>query len=173
MKKIIIISSILLSSFIGISQTLEERVQKLEQEIEIIKEVNTSLKNKYKLFKGEQMTRANDVEISFIRATGDKYGKTITVELLVNNIGESKKTKGYDFKILDETGNEFEYSKIKMGTEKDWYWVMSYKDAPVKVSITFDKTTELPVYVRRINFIFRDDDGSIPVSLDGAQIDWK
>jgi len=60
-----------------------------------------------------------------------------------------------------------------MGAEKDWYWVMSYKDAPVKVSITFDKITELPDYVRRINFIFRDDEGRIPVSLDGAQIEWK
>ncbi|MBL4755110.1 MAG: hypothetical protein JKY52_16135, partial [Flavobacteriales bacterium] len=106
MIKHIIGLSFIITTTTAFSQTLEERVEKLEQDVQEIKEINTTLKSNYKLFKGEQRTRVDEVEIKFIKATGDKLGKTVTVELLITNLGESKETTGEKFKILDELGNE-------------------------------------------------------------------
>jgi len=173
-KHIIGLSFIIITTT-AFSQTLEERVDKLEQDVQEIKEVNATLKSNYQLFKGVQRTKVNEVEIKFIKATGDKLGKTVTVELLITNLGESKETTGEQFKILDELGNEFALTKMLMGSENRWLRIMTYKDAPVKVKVTFGGVPDSTIYVRRVNFSLADrmNVNKTPVSIDGAQIEWE
>lgn len=175
MKNLLSILTILFFSNLSFSQTIEERVSKLEKEIENIKEVNNTLKDNYQLFKGEQVAHVEEVEIKFIKADGDKIGKTVTVELLVTNLANSFSTACSKSVILDELGNEYPSSKIKMGSNDNWNYVMTYKDAPVKVKMTFSNVSLKSLYVRRLNFELANTVTykNLPVSIDGAQINWK
>lgn len=174
MKNLLSILTILFFSNLSFSQTIEERVSKLEKEIENIKEVNNTLKDNYQLFKGEQVAHSEEVEIKLIKVDGDKVGKTVTVELLVTNFANSVPTYCTKSVILDELGNEYLSSKIKMGSNDHWNYVMTYKDAPVKVKMTFNNVSLKSVYVRRLNFeLSVNYKVSAAISIDGAQINWK
>jgi len=179
-KMTIILMTLFVST--AYAQTVEEQIKELntkiqsfEQRLNEIEEINETLKQNYELFQGEHMTRVEDVEIKFISAIGDKYQKKITVTLLVNNLGQTRRTEVSEAFITDEYGTEFKAETIKFGSDKNWYWILTHSDSPTQVKMTFENIGSNPNYIRKLNFgiSLADPAERGVVSIDGTQINWN
>ncbi len=174
---------IIAALFIGtlcFSQTVEERLSVLEMEIEKLKNVNDSLLSNWEIFETSQNIKANNFEIKYVSSKGDKFSKTLVVELLLYNLVESINTSAEGFRVVDENGDEYMPAKVYLGAKQvyssGWNRKTIYEKTPVKIILRFEKINSDMFYIKKCAFKFNSDSENNrdyqPVSLDGGMISW-
>ena len=149
----------------------DKQIAALQSEIEIIKEINDDLKQKYKLFQGEQsITGKKGVEIKLVSIVGNKTTGQVDVEFLVNNPTDETVFFGpKSFRLTNEVGDEVVASKRSIGAHTKEVGVYLQPNTPLKMFVTFENVVKSSKYARNINFRLDVEFESI----DGMQIDWK
>lgn len=161
MKKILLLSSLLISS-IAFTQTndeLKSEIEKIKIEIVGLKTEVASVKSQNLYLKKildinnpilEQKKDNNEYRIT--KVVGNKKDKTITINFLVESKNENKTSSLQDFSIVDLLGNEYEVDFSKSSN----LFPKLTLDVPINIKITFQDIIEELKVIKLFRFSTRN-----------------
>ena len=178
MKKILLSSSLILSSFVY-SQTdndLKIEIEKIKNDITVLKTEVQSIKSQNIYLKKsldintpilEQKNNNNEYRIT--KVVGDKNEKTISINFLIESKDENKKSTLRDFSIIDLNGNQY---KIDFNKSSITYPKLSV-NVPINIKITFGNVNEEIKIIKLFKFRTKNEPEVNPLKFNTSSQEFR
>ena len=139
---------------------------------------NIRLQKLLQLYSNPKKDTVNNVEFTFFNATGNIKNKTVTIEVLVKNIGTIHRKIDIDkIDVIDEGNNSHEDRGAHLGNDHYFGFVDMLSLTPKKFVATIKNVVpESMSYVKNVTFKFRDfEDAFIyfNIAISGDKVKWK
>lgn len=158
MKKILLLSSLLLPSFVY-SQTnnelkieiekIKRDINELKTEIQSVKAQNLYLKKSLDINTPILEQKNNNNEYRITKVVGNKSEKSISINFLIESKDENKTSVIDDFSIVDLNGNGY---KVDFNQSSYLYPKLSV-DVPLNIKVTFKGVIEEIKIIKLFKFV--------------------
>lgn len=157
MKKILIFSTLFFSSFnfAQNNEELKKEIETIKSEISIlrkdlnaVKDQNIYLKQVLDINKPILEQQQDGTNYKITKVTGNKADKTITIQLLIESLNESKSSGINNVSIIDLFGNEYFVNQF---SSENLLPNLALK-VPLNLKFNFDKIIDEPKIIKLLRF---------------------